>query len=184
MCCAGCEAVASAIVAAGLDDYYTRRDSYPESPREALPPVVNELKVFDRPEVQDRFVTQPAEHEREASLILEGITCPACVWLNETHLMRQNGVVAVNINYTTNRATVRWDTRLTSLSQILAAINAIGYRAYPYDAQSLEASLRREARSLLARFAIAGLGTMQVMMYALPRYLAEGSIDQGLYSLM
>jgi Cu2+-exporting ATPase len=184
MCCAGCEAVASAISAAGLDDYYTRRDNYPQSPREALPQIVSELKVFDRPEIQDRFVTQPAEYEREASLILEGITCPACVWLNETHLMRQTGVVAVNINYTTNRATVRWDTRRTSLSQILAAINAIGYRAYPYDAQSLEASRKREARSLLARFAIAGLGMMQVMMYALPRYLAEGGIDQGLYSLM
>ncbi|UCH50119.1 MAG: cadmium-translocating P-type ATPase [Betaproteobacteria bacterium] len=184
MCCAGCEAVASAIVAAGLDDYYTRRDSYPQSPREALPQFVSQLKVFDRPEIQARFVTQPAAHEREASLILEGITCPACVWLNETHLMRQAGVVAVNINYTTNRATVRWNTRQTSLSQILAAINAIGYRAYPYDAQSLEASRKRESRSLLARFAIAGLGMTQVMMYALPRYLDEGGIDQGLYSLM
>ncbi|UCD67564.1 MAG: cadmium-translocating P-type ATPase [Betaproteobacteria bacterium] len=184
MCCAGCEAVASAIVAAGLDDYYTRRDNYPQSQREALPQIVSKLEVFDRPEIQDRFVTQPAAHEREASLILEGITCPGCVWLNETHLMRQTGVVAVNVNYTTNRATVRWDTRRTSLSQILATINAIGYRAYPYDAQSLEASRKREARSLLARFAIAGLGMMQVMMYALPRYLAEGGIDQSLYSLM
>ncbi len=184
MCCAGCEAVASAIVAAGLDDYYLRRDNYPQSPREALPQVISQLTVFDRPDIQDRFVTEPAAHEREASLILEGITCPACVWLNETHLIHQNGVVAVNINYTTNRAVVRWDTQQTSLSQILAAINAIGYRAFPYDAQSLEASRKREARSLLARFAIAGLGTMQVMMYALPRYLADNGIDQGLYSLM
>jgi Cu2+-exporting ATPase len=185
MCCAGCEAVASAIVAAGLDDYYARRDNYPESRLDALPDIVTDLSVFDRPEIQAGFVTQPSPEQSEAALILEGITCPACVWLNETHLARQPGVVAVNINYTTNRARVRWDTRVTSLSAILAAIQGIGYRAYPYDAQSLEAAQRREARGLLTRFAIAGLGMLQVMMYALPGYLAaDGRIAADLRSLM
>ncbi len=33
-----------------------------------------------------------------ASLILEGITCAACVWLNETHLARQKGITAVEVN--------------------------------------------------------------------------------------
>ena len=185
MCCAGCAAVASAIVDAGLDNYYARRDKYPESRVDALPELVTDLSLFDRPEVQAGFVTSASAEHREAALILEGITCPACVWLNETHLARQPGIVAVRINYTTNRALVRWDTRLTSLSAILAAIRDIGYRAYPYDAQSLEAAQRREARGLLARFAIAGLGMLQVMMYALPGYLAEdGRIASELSSLM
>jgi len=185
MCCAGCEAVAAAIVATGLESYYTRRDSYSPSQQEALPAAVGELEVFDRPEIQTRFASEPAAHEREASLILEGISCPACVWLNESHLSRQPGVVAASINYTTKRATVRWDTRQTSLSRILSAISAIGYRAYPYDAQSLESMQKRETRGLLGRFAIAGLGTTQVMMYALPGYIAgQEGIEQNLGSLM
>lgn len=186
MCCPGCVAVASAIVSSGLGSYYTRRDNYPaSSPREALPAAIRDLKVFDRPEIENRFVAEPSAHEREATLILEGISCPACVWLNETHLLRTPGVVAASINYTNNRARVRWDTRHTSLSGILAAVAAIGYHAYPYDARSLEAARKREARSLLARLAIAGLGVMQVMMYALPRYIAEqGGIEQSLDALM
>ena len=185
MCCAGCDAVASAIVAAGLDGYYSRRDSFPSSPREALPEVVDSLKVFDRPEIESRFVSEPSPHEREATLIIEGISCPACIWLNERHVSRLPGVVAININYTTNRARVRWDTRHTALSEILAAISAIGYRAYPYDARSLDAGRKREARGLLARLAIAGLGVMQVMMYALPRYISpQGGIEQDLDALM
>ncbi|KPK27258.1 MAG: cation transporter, partial [Betaproteobacteria bacterium SG8_40] len=186
MCCPGCVAVASAIVSSGLDSYYTRRDSYPaSSPREVLPAAVRDLQVFDRAEIETRFVDEPSEHEREATLIVEGISCPACVWLNETHLLRTPGVVAASINYTTNRAKVRWDTRHTSLSGILAAISAIGYQAYPYDARSLEAARKREARGLLARLAIAGLGVMQVMMYALPRYIAQqGDIEQSLDALM
>lgn len=185
MCCAGCQAVASAIVDAGLGNYYTRRDQFPESPRESLPDVVNQLAVFDQPEIQDRFVEKPSEHEREATLIIEGITCPACIWLNEKHLSRQPGVVAVNINYTTNRAKVRWDTRTITFSEILSAIRSIGYKAYPYDPRSLEAARKREARGLLARFAVAGLGMMQVMMYALPRYVTrQGELEADLGSLM
>ena len=107
MCCAGCEAVASAIIAAGLDDYYTRRENFPESPLDGVPGIVGNLLVFDRQEIQAGFVTHASADEREVSLILEGITCPACVWLNETHLARQPGIVAVNINYTTNRVLVR-----------------------------------------------------------------------------
>ena len=185
MCCAGCEAVAGAIVAAGLDGYYEKRDRFPDSPREALPDVVQDLGVFDRPEVQAGFVTAPSEHEREASLILEGITCPACIWLNETHVAKQPGVTAININYTTRRARVRWDTRSTNLSAILAAIHAIGYRAFPYNPQSLEAAQKREARNLLTRLAIAGLGMMQVMMYAVPTYFAEdGTMTRDIEDLM
>jgi len=77
MCCAGCQAVAEAIVANGLTDYYKHRDALPESPREAMPPALQELGLFDHPEVQKNFVRPVGEHEREAALILEGITCAA-----------------------------------------------------------------------------------------------------------
>jgi Cu2+-exporting ATPase len=185
MCCAGCEAVAKAIVNAGLTDYYEKRDRFPGSPREALPEAASDLTVFDREEIQKGFVTRPGEHEREAALILEGVTCPACIWLNETHLARLPGVTAVHINYTTRRARVRWDAERTRLSVILDAIRAIGYRAYPYDLRALEDSRRRERRSALLRLAVAGLGMMQVMMYAVPAYVAgEGDMSRDIESLM
>jgi Cu2+-exporting ATPase len=114
----------------------------------------------------------PASGEREASLIIEGITCSACIWLNEQHLSRLAGVTAVDINYATRRARVRWDERLIRLSEILAAVAAIGYRAYPYDAAKSEELARRERRSALWRVFVAGFGMMQVMMYAVPVYLA------------
>jgi len=94
---------------------------------------VNEAVYRDHPDVQKNFVRRAegaaGEHEQEAALILEGITCAACVWLNESHVRRQPGVTAIDINYTTRRARVRWDERVTKLSAILEAIAAIGYRA-------------------------------------------------------
>ena len=188
MCCAGCQAVAQAIVGNGLGDYYRHRDALPESPREALPQVLADLALFDLPDVQKNFVRRAegaaGEHEQEAALILEGITCAACVWLNESHVRRQPGVTAVDINYTTRRARVRWDERVTRLSAILEAIAAIGYRAHPYDVGRSEELARKERKLALWRLFVAGFGMMQVMMYAVPVYLADGDMTPDIERLM
>ncbi|MBR0564656.1 heavy metal translocating P-type ATPase [Azoarcus sp. L1K30] len=185
MCCIGCEAVAESIVDNGLVDYYRHRDAMPETRREALPAELQELGLFDHPEFQKSFVRPVGEHEREASLILEGITCAACVWLNEQHVAQQPGVSGVEINYATRRARVRWDERQIHLSDILAAIQAIGYRAYPYDASRSEQLAKKERRSMLWRLFVAGFGMMQVMMYALPAYIArDGDMTADIASLM
>jgi Cu2+-exporting ATPase len=150
-----------------------------------LPAVLGELTLFDHPDVQKSFVRPLSGHEREASLILEGITCAACVWLNEQHLTRQAGVTAVDINYATRRARVRWDEQRIKLSGILAAVASIGYHAYPYDAARSEEIAQRERRAALWRLFVAGFGMMQVMMYALPVYLAdEGSMSADVEQLM
>lgn len=185
MCCAGCVAVAQAIVDNGLGDYYRHRDAMPEPVREALPEVVRELESFDLPELTEQVSRAVGEHEREVTLILEGITCAACVWLNEQHLRRQPGVTHVEINYATRRALVRWDPERTSLSRILKAIAEIGYRAYPFDSKKAEEVAQRERRSMLWRVFVAGFASMQVMMYAIPTYLAgEGEMPADIERLL
>ena len=185
MCCIGCEAVAQSIVDNGLVDYYRHRDALPESRREAMPVELQELGLFDHPDFQKSFVRAVGEHEREAALILEGITCAACVWLNENHVARLPGVSAIEINYATRRARVRWDEARIKLSDILAAIQAIGYRAYPYDAERSEQIANKERRSMLWRVFVAGFGMMQVMMYAFPVYVAgEGDMSWDIELLL
>ena len=112
---------------------------------------------------------------REALLIVEGVACGACVRLLERHLRSLKGVLAINVNSATRRAIVAWDERDARLGQILEAVRAIGYGAYPFDPQrrsSLESSNRRAA---LWRLFVSGFAAMQVMMYALPGYLDDGA---------
>lgn len=185
LCCAGCQAVAQAIVDGGLADYYRTRDALPASPREALPSALDELRLYDHEAVQKGFVRALDAGEREVSLILEGITCAACIWLNEQHLARVPGVTAVAINYATRRARVRWDATRCQLSDILAAVATIGYRAHPYDVSRHEEIARRERRDALWRLFVAGFGAMQVMMYAFPAYVAgEGEMSADIAQLM
>lgn len=182
-CCPGCQAVAQTIIASGNADYYRLRTDLPKTPEAALEELKN-LKLYDLPEVQQSFVKSEGEL-REASLILEGIVCAACVWLNERHLLSLPGVISAEINFSTRRARVRWDDSKIRLSDILSSIQHIGYLAYPFDTSRQEDLFRRERNTAIRRLAIAGLGMMQVMMYAVPTYLAyEDFLAQDLEALL
>ena len=176
MCCIGCQGVAQAIVDNGLGAYYRTRAALPDAAsaasREAVPALLDGLALYDHAEFQKSFVRSLGESEREASLIIEGITCAACIWLNEERIARLPGVSGVHVNFVTRRARVRWDEGQIRLSAILAAIATIGYRAYPYDAARSEQLASEERRSALWRLFVAGFGMMQVMMYAVPAYFA------------
>ena len=173
MCCQGCEAVAEAIVAAGLTDFYRHRTAPSRRLEDLIPESLRGLELYDRPDLQRGFVRADGEHIREAELILEGIVCAACVWLNERHVNALPGVLEFRVNYSTHRARLRWDQRQLKLSQILEAIATIGYVAHPFDPDRQEALQKRERAVALRRLAVAGLGGMQVMMLAVGLYVGE-----------
>ncbi|MFA7386659.1 MAG: heavy metal translocating P-type ATPase, partial [Thiohalobacteraceae bacterium] len=173
MCCPGCEAVARSIVAAGLTDFYRYRTEVSPTAQGLVPEALRQLDLYDRPEIQRTFVKVDPQNLREASLILEGIVCAACVWLNERHVGRLPGVIEFQVNYATHRARVKWDDSRTHLSEILRAISAIGYIAHPFDPGRQEAVFKRERSQALRRVAVAGLGMMQVMMLAVALYAGD-----------
>ncbi|WP_189459471.1 heavy metal translocating P-type ATPase [Jeongeupia chitinilytica] len=183
-CCAGCQAVAQSIIDAGLDAYYEQRDR-PADRAEPLPSALREqLRLYDDPQLQADFVADSGEL-KDAALMIEGITCAACIWLNERQIARLPGVSDVSINYTSHRARVRWDPAQTSLSAVLEAVAAIGYRALPYDRVRQEAAQTKARKSALFRLWVAGLSMMQVMMFAVPVYLAPtGEIEVRWLDLM
>ena len=174
MCCPGCKAVAQAIVDNGLEAYYRQRTETAETGNLATQGALEALSLFDKPEVQKSFV-RDRDNLREAALILEGIHCAACIWLNEQYLQQLKGVHDVNINYATHRASVTWDNSVIHLSDILQAIQSIGYNAHPYDPSRQQALLEKEKRDYLKRLGLAGILGMQVMILAVAMYVGDWS---------
>ncbi|HYP68983.1 MAG TPA: heavy metal translocating P-type ATPase [Thiobacillaceae bacterium] len=183
-CCRGCQVVAQTIIDSGQGAYYEHRTALPPTPQAAAEELQN-LGLYDLPEIQKSFVRVAPDHVREASLILENIVCAACIWLNERHIAQLPGVLSVDINYSTRRARVRWDETRIHLSEILKAVTEIGYIAHPFDTGRQEEIFRKERNSAIKRLAIAGLGMMQVMMYAIPTYTADpADITPDILALM
>lgn len=173
MCCTGCKAVAEAIAAEGLDDYYRQRSHKPATADDIVPACLRESRVYDHEDAQRSFVRRLSGDERESSLVLQGIECAACAWLNERHLQQLPGVVDAQVNFSTHRARVRWNPDITRLSDILAAVKRIGYTAQPYDPSRQEALLDGERKQQIRRLGVAGAFGMQVMMIAIALYAGD-----------
>lgn len=171
-CCGGCLAVAETIVAGGLDSYYRDRDMPAAGPA-ALPEGLA-LEVFDHPDAQREFVGREGDLAC-AELSLDALNCAACAWLIERRLQQENGVARATVNLSNHRLHLVWDDNQTPISTLLASLAHIGYRARPFRADTHAAQLKQESRALLLRLAVAGLGMMQVMMYAMAMYVAAAS---------
>ncbi|MGN5073907.1 heavy metal translocating P-type ATPase [Aeromonas veronii] len=169
MCCPGCQAVAETIMECGLASYYDHRTA-PGTKGDLVPEELAALTHYDLAEVQQEFVTDSGTL-REIQLTIEGLTCAACAWLIERHLMTLGGLRYINVNTTTHRARIKWDPDQLSLSDILKGFAQIGYRAYPFQTHQQEALYAKEVRSYMFRLALAGLGSMQVMMCAVALYM-------------
>jgi P-type Cu2+ transporter len=146
-CCAGCEAVSVSISGLGLDGYYRLRSEHPGRPE----PSGRNLSVFDQPALRDRFVVDRGQGEMEALLVVEDLRCAACAWLVEEALARVPGVRLAQVQYATRRARVRWDRTAARPSTILAAIERLGYAAWPFDEERLALVEAGERRALLRR---------------------------------
>ncbi len=185
MCCHGCQAVAQAIVDGGLTSFYRHREAPSRKPEDLVPEALRHFELYDQPALQQSFVEVDEASTRTASLILEGITCAACVWLNERHVNALPGVIDFSVNYSTHRARVHWDDSRVHLSDILKAISEIGYVAHPFDPGRQETVHKKEKSAALRRLAVAGLGAMQVMMLAIAMYAGDYSgMDEGLRVFM
>lgn len=181
-CCPGCQAVAEAIAASGLDHYYQQR-SEPSTNPAALPQqLADELKLFDRPDVQAEWATQEGELN-EACLLLEGISCAACGWLIEQHLKALPGIAEARLNLSNHRLNLRWIDQQIPLSEVLASLRKIGYAAHPYQPDQAAQQLHQANRKALRQIGVAGLLWMQVMMASMatwPEFNLDLSADMDL----
>jgi Cu2+-exporting ATPase len=175
--------VAELIAGQGLDAYYRNRTAF-APPAEPDGSITREFSHFDLPDVQAGYVLRLDGQQRQAALLIEGVTCAACLWLIEQRLLRLEGVAIATVNHGARRLRISWDDSRLKLSAILAAISALGYQAHLYDSGRSESVFTRERRALMWRLFVAAFGMMQVMMYAFPVYIAEGDMPADIERLM
>ena len=179
MCCPGCAGVAQTIVDSGLNNYYQHRDidsATLNNNRDRAPLIPQELSLYDSEKLQQQFVTTD-NGVKSATLVIEGITCAACIWLLEHHLRHQSGMLKVSINMTNHRAQLTWQSDQLELSTILTCIHDIGYLGHPYRPDVEEQLLAKEQKIAMRRLGLAGVGMMQVLALAVSLYFGT---DNGM----
>lgn len=166
-CCTGCEAVFELLHSKGLQDFYERLG------KKTLKPAVLEKECLNF----NKFLRKNDEGLSEIYLIIEGIHCSACVWLNEKILIEEQGIIEVNINLLTHKARIVFDEKQLDLGRILELIQSIGYKARAYDPLKQEQKAVALKREFYSKLVVAVACVMNVMWIAVAKYA-------GFFSLM
>ncbi|MDR7268090.1 Cu2+-exporting ATPase [Pelomonas saccharophila] len=101
-----------------------------------------------------------------------GMHCAACSGLIESALLKLPGVRSASVNPVSARLALQWRPSELALADVMATLQAAGYRATPDVAAPARELRRQEKRRALWRLFVAGFLMMQVMMLATPAYVA------------
>ncbi|PPK62296.1 Cu+-exporting ATPase [Malaciobacter marinus] len=166
-CCKGCQGVYHLLKDDGLDSFYEKLGN-----KTIAPPLTSnkDVEKFDTKSFKDNFIKTTEEGFSRIDLIIEGIHCAACVWLNEKVLYDTDGIIEANINFSTNKAKIVWDEDEIKLSEIILKIRSIGYNAYAYDASIADEKATESKRDFFIRMMVAVFATMNIMMLSVAKY--------------
>ena len=166
-CCKGCQGVYHLLNSEGLGTFY---DKLGDTTLQPASQISEDLEKFDLEGFKNKYIKTNEDELSEIHLIIEGIHCSACVWLNEKVLHKTDGVIEASINYTNNKAKVVWDPEEVKLSKIIETIRSIGYNAYPYDPSLQEERATKTRKDYYSRILVAVFGTMNIMWIAIAHY--------------
>jgi len=166
-CCKGCEGVYQLLHSNDLNSFYEKKGDI------KLDRAVHfdeDSSNFDSQSFYKRFVKTTKDGFSKIDLIIEGIHCAACVWLNEKVLDKTDGIVEANINFSNHKATIIWDDEVIKLSKIIQTIRSIGYNAYPYEKSEAEIKAQKSKRDYFLKMSVAIFASMNIMMIDVAKY--------------
>lgn len=160
------------------------------TPSATLPPLPEltsaQTSGLDDPDLLAQCVVElPVGPLRRIGLGISGMYCAACTITIEDALKAVPGVSELQVQAASQRARILIDPAKVKLSDLVAAVQKVGYRAWPDAAARAGHERLRERRLLLWRLAVATFCMMQVMMIAWPQYVAApNEITPDIWQLM
>jgi len=133
----------------------------------------DQFAAYDHPDELARVATEvtgSAGPSLEVRLAVPGIHCVAGTTLIEQAL--RASTESVRAFATSQQVQIRWNPSKIPLSVLLQRLHEIGYPALPQSREAESLARTREQRQALWRLFVAFFCMMQVMMYALPRYVS------------
>jgi len=178
VCCSGCEAVANLILQSGQSSYYKFRTATAIKPSEEDLGIGESWQRYD--ERRSLWGSPLKNGHNELLLQVEGIRCAACAWLIRSQLEARDGIDQVQVDVATGFVRINWQPEKLRLSRIAAILSGVGYRPHLPLASAEAMGRQQERRDAQKRLGVAGLGMMQVMMYAAGLYAGDAmGISEG-----
>lgn len=167
-CCKGCQSVYYLLQDEDLGSFYNKLGS--KTLASVKKYEKNDLNNFDEDSFFSNYVKETQEGFSHIDLIIEGIHCAACIWLNEKILFETDGIIEAKINFTNNKARIIFDKNEIKLSSIISKIRSIGYDAYAYEVSLADENASEAKKDYFIRMMVAVFSSVNIMMLGVAKY--------------
>ncbi|WBL80763.1 cation-translocating P-type ATPase [Bradyrhizobium xenonodulans] len=114
------------------------------------------------------YVRAAGQGVQHIDLAVEGVHCAGCMAKIERGLSAIPDVTLARVNLTDRRVALEWKQGTLDPARFIDRLEELGYKAYPYETESAEATEVAESRFLLRCLGVAAFATMNVMMLSIP----------------
>ena len=114
------------------------------------------------------YVRAAGQGLQHIDLAVEGVHCAGCMAKIERGLSAFPDVTLARVNLTDRRVALEWKQGTLDPASFIDRLEQLGYKAYPYETESAEATEVAESRFLLRCLGVAAFATMNVMMLSVP----------------
>ncbi|MBR0714256.1 cation-translocating P-type ATPase [Bradyrhizobium liaoningense] len=114
------------------------------------------------------YVKEAGPGLQHIDLAVEGVHCAGCMAKIERGLSAMPDVTLARVNLTNRRVALEWKEGSLDPARFIDRLAELGYKAYPFETASAEATEVAESRFLLRCLGVAAFATMNVMMLSIP----------------
>lgn len=122
-----------------------------------------------------------AQQAEAVHLSVPRMRCAVCISSIEDGLAALDGVRAVRANLTQKRVRIEAD---RPVQDLCAALQAIGYEAFPLDTRALASDTDPAGRDLVMRLGVAGFAMMNVMLLSVAVWSGASGATRDLFHLI
>ena len=164
-CCNGCKTVFEIFSENDLTCYYDLDQNPGAIPEEIL----GKYDFLDNQKIVEKLLEFNDADKQVVSLYIPHIHCSSCIWVLENLHKLQKNVIASQVNFPKKTIRVTFNSKHTSLKEIVLLLSSIGYEPY-ISLEDYSVGKKKIDRTLLYQLAIAGFAFGNVMFLSFPEY--------------
>jgi len=123
--------------------------------------------------ISAHFITVEADDSHSLNVLVDGMHCPSCVAVIEGALKKNAAITIARLNLSTKRLRIVWNGAVGLGDDWIALINAMGYRAMPFDPATAETAEKKDEKFLLRCLAVAGFASGNLMLFSVPLWSSD-----------
>lgn len=108
-------------------------------------------------------------------LAVDGIHCAGCMHKIERGLARQSGILNARVNLALKRVTVEWKEGALRPEAVIAGLQSLGFKAYPFLPAGTRDADAQEDKRLLRCLGVAGFASMNIMLLSVSVWSGNGN---------